>query len=69
MLAGLSPLGVVPAALFVAGVFVGADTMSRTIGVSNYLADLVVAMSLLCVIVGGLFVRYEVRLVRRGAQA
>jgi simple sugar transport system permease protein len=43
--------------------------MSRTIGVSNYLADLVVAMSLLCVIVGGLFVRYELRLVRRGAQA
>lgn len=69
MLAGLSPLGVVPAALFVAGVFVGADTMSRSIGVSNYLADLVVAMSLLCVIVGGLFVRYELRLVRRGAQS
>ena len=45
MLAGLSPLGVVPAALFVAGVFVGADTMSRSIGVSNYLADLVVALT------------------------
>ncbi len=64
MLAGLSPLGVIPAAIFVAGVFVGADTMSRGIGVSNYLADLVVATSLLCVVVGGLFVRYEVRIVR-----
>ena len=53
MLAGLSPLGVVAAALFVAGVFVGADSMSRAMGVSRYLADLVVAMSLLCVLVGG----------------
>ncbi|MHB2166310.1 ABC transporter permease [Alsobacter sp. R-9] len=69
MLAGLSPLGVVPAAVFVAGVFVGADTMSRSIGVSNYLADLVVALSLLCVIVGGLFVQFEVRIVRRGKPA
>ncbi len=60
MLSGLSPLGVIPAAIFVAGVFVGADTMSRTIGVSNYLADLVVAMSLLCVLVGGLATRYRI---------
>ncbi|WP_306031199.1 ABC transporter permease [Stappia sp. MMSF_3263] len=66
MLAGLSPLGVVVAALFIAGVFVGADSMSRAIGVSNYLADLVVATSLIAVLVSGLFVRYRVRLVRRG---
>lgn len=66
MLAGLSPLGVVVAALFVAGVFVGADSMSRAIGVSNYLADLVVATSLIAVLVSGLFVRYRVRLVGRG---
>jgi simple sugar transport system permease protein len=60
MLAGLSPLGVVPAAIFVAGVFVGADTMSRAVGVSNYFADLVVALSLICVLIGGLFTRYRV---------
>ena len=64
MLAGLSPLGVVPAAIFVAAVFVGADTMSRTLAVSNYLADLIVALALLCVLVSGLFLRWHVRLVR-----
>ena len=65
MLAGLSPLGVVAAALFVASVFVGADSMSRAIGVSSYLADLVVAMSLLCVLVGGFLVRFRIRWVGR----
>ena len=61
MLAGLQPLAVVPAAVLVAGVFVGADTMSRAVGVSNYIADLIVALVLLCVLVGGLLVRYRVR--------
>jgi simple sugar transport system permease protein len=62
MVAGLQPLAVIPAAILVAGVFVGADTMSRTVGVSNYIADLVVALALLCVLVSGLFVRYRVRI-------
>lgn len=62
MLAGLSPAGVVVAALFIASVFVGADSMSRAMGVSSYLADLVVSTSLLCVLVGGFFARF--RLVR-----
>jgi simple sugar transport system permease protein len=62
MLAGLSPLGVVASALFVASVFVGADSMSRVLGVSSYLADLIVALSLLCVLAGGFAARY--RLVR-----
>lgn len=38
MLAGLQPLGVLAAAVFVAGVLVGADSMSRSIGVPTYLA-------------------------------
>ena len=59
MLAGLSPLGVVISALFIASVFVGADTMSRAMGVSSYLADLVVSMSLLCVLIGGFVARYK----------
>jgi simple sugar transport system permease protein len=68
MLAGLSPLGVVLAALFIAGVFVGADSMSRAIGVSNYIADLVVALSLIMMLLGGLVTRYRIRLVAaRGA--
>jgi ABC-type uncharacterized transport system permease subunit len=59
MLAGLSPIGVVFAALFIASIFVGADSMSRATGVSNYLADLIVAMSLLCVLVSGLFLQIQ----------
>ncbi len=63
MLAGLSPAGVVLAALFIASIFVGADSMSRATGVSNYLADLIVAMALLCVLVSGLFLRFRIRFV------
>jgi simple sugar transport system permease protein len=69
MLARLSPLGVVASALFIAAVFVGADTMSRAIGVSSYLADLVVAISLLCVLVGGFVARHRIVRVRPGAGA
>lgn len=60
MLAGLSPVGVVISALFIASVFVGADSMSRAMGVSSYLADLVVSMALLCVLIGGFFARYRI---------
>ncbi len=60
MLAGLSPFGVVISALFIASVFVGADSMSRAMGVSSYLADLVVSMSLLCVLIGGFFSRFRI---------
>lgn len=63
MLAGLSPIGVVFAALFIASIFVGADSMSRATGVSNYLADLIVAMALLCVLVSGLFLRFRVKFI------
>ena len=35
--------------------------MSRTVGVSNYIADLIVALSLLCVLVSGFFVRFRLR--------
>lgn len=59
MLAGLSPIGVVAAAIFIAAVFVGADSMSRAMGVSSFLADLVVSMSLLCVLVGGFIAKYR----------
>ena len=70
MLAGLSPVGVVVSALFIASVFVGADSMSRAMGVSSYLADLVVSMSLLCVLIGGFFARYRItRSGRAGAGA
>ena len=62
MLAALHPLGVVAAAIFVAGVLVGADSMSRAIGVPTYIADVIVAASLLSVLVATLFTQYRVRL-------
>ena len=66
MLAGLSPLGVVLAAFFIAAIFVGADSMSRALGVSSYLADLIVATSLLCVLIGGFGARYRIRFLKAG---
>jgi simple sugar transport system permease protein len=38
--------------------------MSRAMGVSSYLADLVVAMSLLCVLVGGFVSNYKLILTK-----
>ena len=62
MLAQLNPVGVVVAALFIAGVFVGADAMSRAVAISNYLANVVVATSLLFMLFALLFAQYRVRL-------
>ena len=61
MLAALHPLGVVAASVFVAGVLVGADSMSRAIGVPTYIADVIVAASLLSVLVATLLTQYRVR--------
>jgi simple sugar transport system permease protein len=60
-LAGLHPLGVVAASVFVAGVLVGADSMSRAIGVPTYIADVIVAASLISVLVATLLTQYRVR--------
>lgn len=62
MLAVLHPLGVIPAALFVAGIFVGSDAMSRTVGVSSYIAEVITAISLLSMLLALVFVRFRVRL-------
>ena len=61
MLARLHPLGVIAAALFVAGIFVGADAMSRGVGVPSYIADVIVATSLLTMLVALLLLRYRMR--------
>lgn len=61
MLAQLHPIGVVGAAVFIAAVFVGADAMSRATAVPNYIADVLVALSLLCMMVAGLLARYRLR--------
>jgi simple sugar transport system permease protein len=62
MLAALHPLGVVAAAIFVAGILVGADSMSRAVGVPTYIADVIVAVSLIAVLVATMLTQYRVRL-------
>lgn len=61
MLAVLHPFGVILAATFVAAIFVGADAMSRTVGVSSYIADVITSVSLLSMLVAIMIVRYRVR--------
>jgi general nucleoside transport system permease protein len=61
MLAGLHPLAVVGAAVFVAGILVGADSMSRAVGVPTYIADVIVAVALIAVLVATLLTRYRLR--------
>ncbi len=66
MLAGLHPLGVLAAAVFVAGLLVGADSMSRAVGVPTYIADVIVATALMAMLVSSLFVNYRLRWSRDG---
>ncbi len=61
MLAGLNPLGVICSSFFVAVVFNGADSMSRALSVSNYIADVITATSLLAVLVSVLLTRYRIK--------
>lgn len=61
MLAGLSPLGVVVSAVFVAGILVGADSMSRIVGVPSYVADVVVAVALLATLIATMLAQYRIR--------
>ncbi|MEZ5824495.1 MAG: ABC transporter permease [Geminicoccaceae bacterium] len=60
-LAQLHPLGVLVSAIFIAGIFVGADSMSRAVGISSYIANLIVATSLLTMLLAGLVTRYRIR--------
>lgn len=60
MLALLHPLGVIIAALFVAGIFVGADSMSRAAGVPTYLADIMLATALLLMVLAIMLTRFRV---------
>jgi len=61
MLAGLNPLGVIAAAVFFAGIYNGADSMSRAMNVSNYIADVITATALLSMLVCSLLVHYRLR--------
>ncbi|MFM2279243.1 MAG: hypothetical protein RLZZ444_1474 [Pseudomonadota bacterium] len=61
MLANLNPLGVILAALFTATMFVGADGMSRSMGIPTYIADVTVALSLITMLVALFFAQYRIR--------
>jgi simple sugar transport system permease protein len=61
MLAMLNPIGVVLAAVFVAGMLVGADSMSRAVNVPTYIADVIVAVSLIAMLVATMLTQYRVR--------
>jgi ABC-type uncharacterized transport system permease subunit len=52
---------VVAAAVFVAGMLVGADSMSRAVGVPTYIADVIVAVALITMLVATLLTQYRVR--------
>ncbi|WP_457280804.1 ABC transporter permease [Polaromonas sp. P5_D5] len=69
MLAALNPMGVLAAAVFVAGVLVGADTMSRAVGVPTYIADVIVAASLISVLVATLMTQYRLVVKEKGRAA
>ena len=60
MLAMLHPLGVVVTALFVAGVFVGSDSMSRAAGVPTYIADMLLATAFLFMVLAITLTRVRV---------
>ncbi len=61
MLAGLHPLGVIAASIFVAGMLVGADSMSRAVGVPTYIADVIVAASLISMLIAVMLAQYRLR--------
>ena len=61
MLAMLNPLGVVVSAIFVAGIFVGADAMSRSANVPSYIAQVMVATAALTMVTAMMLMRYRIK--------
>jgi simple sugar transport system permease protein len=51
---------VIVSAIFLASIYVGADAMSRTVNIPNYIADILVAISLLSVLVGSMLARFRI---------
>ena len=65
MLGNLHPIGVIFSALFIAVIYVGADSMSRAINVPSYLADVIVASTILTVLISLVVIKYKVNLGRK----
>ncbi|MEZ5924313.1 MAG: ABC transporter permease [Hyphomicrobiaceae bacterium] len=62
MLARLNPLGVVPAAIFLAAITAGADEMSRQTGVPVFLADVIQGVTLIAMLIALMFSTHRLRL-------
>lgn len=61
MLAQLHPLAIIPAALFLSAVYVGADSMSRAVNIPTYIADVLVGVSVLAILVSVMLTRYRIK--------
>ncbi|MDH5354677.1 MAG: ABC transporter permease [Gammaproteobacteria bacterium] len=61
MLAQLHPLAVIPAALFLSAVYVGADSMSRAVNIPTYIADVLVGVSVLAILVSVMLTQYRIK--------
>jgi len=61
MLAQLNPLAVVPSAIFLSAMFVGADAMSRAVNIPTYIADVMVGISVLAMLVTAMLTQYRIR--------
>ncbi len=61
MLAQLHPLAVIPAALFLSAIYVGADSMSRAANIPTYIADVLVGVSVLTILVSVMLTRYRIK--------
>ncbi len=61
MLAQLNPLAVIPSAIFLSAVYVGADAMSRGINIPTYVADVLVGVSVLAVLCSVMLSQYRIR--------
>lgn len=61
MLAQLHPLAIIPAALFLSGIYVGSDAMSRAASIPTYIADVIVGMSVLAILVSVMLTKYKIR--------
>ena len=62
MLAQLQPLAIVPSAIFLSAVFVGADAMSRAVNIPTYIADVMVGLSVLAMLVTAMLAQYRIKL-------
>ena len=63
MLANLNPLGVIFSGIFLASIYVGADAMSRAMNVPTYLADVIVALTVLSVLLSLIFINFKIKFI------